>query len=97
MQVTNSVYIIAINNMFNSSSYTFLTFNQICSKPLFSRAEEGDDRKLSESAQHKFTSSLLQCLRDRNVSLQLGHNENTKCVEWFVVIIFVVFNHFSGH
>lgn len=50
----------------------------------FSRTE-GFDRIFSEPAQSKFTSTLLQCLRDRNVSLQLGQNENT--LEMFVVII----------
>lgn len=60
-------------------------------KKSFSRAEEGYDRGLSESAQNKFTSTLLQFLRDRNVSLQLGENENNK------ICVCVVFNHLSGY
>lgn len=51
----------------------------------FSRAEESGDRIFSEPAQSKFTSALLQCLRDGNVSLQLGQNENT--LDMFAVIV----------
>ncbi len=56
----------------------------------FSRAEDGFDRIFSEPAQSKFTSTLVQCLRERNVSSQLGQKEKYTrhaCYNYLTILV----------
>ena len=80
------VCIFSIKNL----PYFILSITKCVPNLFFSRADSSFDRMFSEPAQSRFTTALLQGLRDRNVSFATGTKwKYTKCCEYSTSVVIV--------